>query len=235
MSFRSLQAATVNLVLGDPSIDPPAYAKVDCRLLQYGDYFKVEPHEKIVTDGIVVHGGSDVDESMLTGEAVPVAKGIDSEVYGGTNNGNSSLVVRLTKLPHENSVARIATMVEHAQLTKPKVQAIADRIAAWFVPVIVGIALSVFTIWITVDKFYFRYTTSKAAIEAFTYSIATFIVSCPCAIGLAVPMVILIASGISARAGIIFRDPQKLETARNVTDVIFDKTGTLTDGVLTVV
>lgn len=126
-------------------------------------------------------------------------------------------------------------MVEGAELTKPKTQALADRIAACFVPVIATIALLVFLAWLLVDEKPNRRAWHRAVTQALTYTIATLIVSCPCAISLAVPMVVLIAGGVAARFGIIFRDPQKLETARGVTDVVFDKTGTLTRGVLTVI
>ncbi|KAJ4295408.1 hypothetical protein N0V90_007420 [Kalmusia sp. IMI 367209] len=236
VSFRSLQVEETLLVVPGPSSpSDPQVRSIDARLLQYGDQFKVLPETRIVTDGTVVHGGSEVDESMITGETLPVAKGRTSSVHAGTNNGSGILIVALTTLPHENSVSKIANMVENAELTKPKAQAIADRVTTWFVPAIVLIALSVFCIQLLVGKHHYHYETGQAAINAFTYAIATFVVSCPCAIGLAVPMVVLIASGVAARFGIIFRDPQKLETARNVTDVVFDKTGTLTTGVLTVV
>lgn len=99
-----------------------------------------------------MHGGSEVDESMITGEALPVAKGIESPVHAGTNNGSGTLIVALTKLPHENSISKIATLVENAELTKPRAQAIADRVASWFVPAIILIALSVFLIWMLVGK-----------------------------------------------------------------------------------
>ncbi|KAF2449402.1 heavy metal translocatin [Karstenula rhodostoma CBS 690.94] len=234
VSFRSLQVDEALLVLESSSPSNLDAELIDARLLQYGDVFKVLPESRIVTDGTVIQGGSEVDESMITGEALPVAKGRDSIVHAGTVNGSGNLIVALKKLPHENSVSKIATLVENTELTKPKAQAIADRVASWFVPSIIFIALLVFTIWIFVDKYHYHRSTSSAAIKAFTYAIATFVVSCPCAIGLAVPMVVLIASGVAARLGIIFRDPQKLETARNVTDIVFDKTGTLTDGVLTV-
>jgi len=132
-------------------------------------------------------------------------------------------------------VQRIAALVEDAELTKPGAQALADQIAGWFVPVMASIGLTVFLIWLFVDKYHNKKDWRSAVLSAITYAIATLIVSCPCAIGLAVPMVVLIASGVAARYGIIFRDPQKLEIARNVTDVIFDKTGTITTGTLKVV
>jgi heavy metal translocating P-type ATPase len=235
VSFRSLQADRALLIAESHarSPDPPA-AEIDARLLQYGDKFKVPPHTRIVTDGTVYYGGSEVDESMLTGESVPVAKSVESEVHAGTMNGNGTLLVTLKSLPHENTVHKIAAMVEGAELTQPKIQALADRIAGWFVPVIAAIGSVVFLIWLLIDRYHNNSGWSDAVVRAITYAIATLIVSCPCAIGLAVPMVVLIAGGVAARYGIIFRDPQKLEVARGVTDVVFDKTGTLTTGFFSV-
>ncbi|KAF2193381.1 heavy metal translocatin [Zopfia rhizophila CBS 207.26] len=230
VSFRSLQADEALLVVQMGEI-----RKVDTRLLQYGDTFKVPPHTRIVTDGKVIYGGSEVDESVVTGESIPVAKGLGHSVFAGTNNGSGELVVSLTALPHENSISKIAMMVENAELSKPKIQALADRIAGWFVPAIVTIGIVVLLVWIFVGRYHEHRSWRNAAVKAITYAIATIIVSCPCAIGLAVPMVVLIAGGVSAQYGIIFRDPQKIEVARTVTDIVFDKTGTLTTGELSVV
>jgi P-type E1-E2 ATPase len=213
VSIRSLQAESALLVNG------PETQKTDSRLLQYGDRFKILPHTRVPTDGIVEYGGSEVDESMITGESTPVAKGQGSPVFAGTVNGRGTLIVVLTALPHENSISKIAAMVEDAELTKPKAQALADQIAAWFVPAIATIGALVFFVWLFVDHYHNKRGWGKAVVRAMTYAIATLVVSCPCAIGLAVPMVILIAGGVAARFGVIFRDPQKLEIARKVTDV----------------
>jgi P-type E1-E2 ATPase len=132
--------------------------KIDNRLLQYGDVFRVPPHTRIVTDGVVVYGGSDVDESMITGEFKPNAKGLDSEVFAGTTNGDGQLIVSLTKLSHENCVQRIAALVEDAELTKPKAQALADRVAGWFVPAMASIGLTVFLIWLFVERYHNKNT-----------------------------------------------------------------------------
>ncbi|KAF2798465.1 heavy metal translocatin [Melanomma pulvis-pyrius CBS 109.77] len=236
VSFRSLQAEEALLVISGGLAGPGNEThKIDARLLQYGDSFKVPPHTRIVTDGRVTYGGSEVDEAMITGESIPVAKGLGHMVYAGTTNGDGQLIVALTKLPHENSISKIATMIENAELSKPKVQALADTIAGWFVPAIAAVGISVFLIWLFVDRYINHRTWQNSVVTAITYAIATLIVSCPCAIGLAVPMVVLIAGGVSARFGIIFRDPQKLEVARNVTDLVLDKTGTLTTGEMEVV
>ncbi|KAJ5027691.1 E1-E2 ATPase-domain-containing protein [Bipolaris maydis] len=237
VSFRSLQIEEALLV--SPSAnDIWANVKttpIDSRLLQYGDVFIVPPYTRVVTDGIVIYGGSNVDESMITGEFKPKAKGLSSEVFAGTTNQDGSLVVSLRKLPYENSIQKIATLVEDAGLSKPKAQALADRVAEYFVPAIALIGLVVFLSWLFIDRYCSEHTWKSAVLTAITYAIATLVVSCPCAIGLAVPMVILIASGVAARYGIILRDPQKLELARKVTHVVFDKTGTLTSGRLDVV
>jgi len=235
VSFRSLQAEETLLVLPSKNPADPETLKLDARLLQYGDSFKVPPHARVVTDGKITYGASEIDESMITGESIPVAKGVQSTVFAGTANGSGTLIVELTALPHENTVHKIAAMVEDAELTKPKAQALADRIAGWFVPFMAALGLLVFLSWLFITKFGQKHSWKSATVQAITYAIATLVVSCPCAIGLAVPMVVLIAGGVAARFGIIFRDPQKLETARSVTDVVFDKTGTLTCGVLTVV
>ncbi|XP_014560897.1 hypothetical protein COCVIDRAFT_12351 [Bipolaris victoriae FI3] len=237
VSFRSLQVEEALLVL--PSANDiwanVKTTRIDSRLLQYGDVFIVPPYTRVVTDGVVIYGGSNVDESMITGEFKPKAKGLSSEVFAGTTNQDGSLVVILRKLPHENSIQKIATLVEDAELSKPKTQALADRVAECFVPAIALIGLAVFLSWLFIDRYYSNHTWKSAVLTAITYAIATLVVSCPCAIGLAVPTVILIASGVAARYGIILRDPQKLEITRKVTHVIFDKTGTLTCGKLDVV
>ncbi|USP81497.1 uncharacterized protein yc1106_08771 [Curvularia clavata] len=237
VSFRSLQVEETLLVLPSPN-DTWASVKttrIDSRLLQYGDVFVVPPYTRVVTDGIVLYGGSNVDESMLTGEFKPKAKGLSSVVLAGTNNQDGSLVVGLRKLPHENSVNQIATLVENAELSKPKAQGLADRVAGWFVPAIAMIGTAVFVFWLLVERLRHHHTWRMAVVTSATYTIATLVVSCPCAIGLAVPMVVLIASGVAARYGIILRDPQTLENAYKVTDVVFHKTGTLTCGKLEVV
>jgi heavy metal translocating P-type ATPase len=236
VSIRSLQTQDALLIVSEGAAGPGSQTrKIDARLLQYGDKFMVLPHTRIVTDGDVVYGGSEVDESMITGESLPVAKGLGRSVHAGAMNGSGHLIIALTKLPHENSISRIALMVENAELSKPKIQALADRIAGLFVPTIAAIGLAVFLIWMLLDRYHNKRRWQVAVVKAITYAIATLVVSCPCAIGLAVPMVVLIAGGISARFGIIFRDPQKLEVARNISDIVFDKTGTLTTGHLLVV
>lgn len=227
ISIRSLQAPTAILV-GDEE------REVDVRLLQYGDTFKVLPDSKIPTDGTVVSGSSEVNESVVTGESRPVEKYPKSAVIAGSINGAGTLIVRLNRLPGDNTISAIANMVDEAKLSKPKVQEIADRVASYFVPVIVTLTIIVFCIWIAVGIAVQDRSASDAAIQAITYAITVLIVSCPCAIGLAVPMVIVIGSGVSAERGVIIKSADPLELAYKASHVVLDKTGTLTEGRLTV-
>ncbi|KAF7190570.1 P-type cation-transporting ATPase [Pseudocercospora fuligena] len=234
ISVTSLQPpmATLLLHLDD---DEFRTRDIDARLLHYGDTILVTPDSKIATDGTVVSGNSDVDESMITGESHPVVKSTGSAAIAGTVNGSGALHVRVTRLLGDNTVSSIAEMVDQAKLTKPKIQEFADRVAGYFVPVIVVITILVFCIWIGVNVGQRHLSGSDAAVRAITYAIAVLIVSCPCAIGLAVPMVVVIACGVGAEHGIIFKSAQSIESAWKATHIVFDKTGTLTLGAPTVV
>ncbi|KAK8221625.1 E1-E2 ATPase-domain-containing protein [Phyllosticta capitalensis] len=226
VSVRSLQASTALL--------SPRDDEIDTRLLQLGDVFKVLPETRVPTDGTVVSGNSEVDESMVTGEAHPVTKTLGGSLIAGSINGSGVLIARVTRLPGSNTVAKIAAMVDEAKMSKPKIQDLADKVASWFVPVIVAITALVFVVWIGVGISRDGMGASDAAVQAITYAIATLIVSCPCAIGLAVPMVIVMASGIAAENGVVAKNAETLEVARKASHVVFDKTGTLTQGRLSV-
>ncbi|KAJ8117967.1 hypothetical protein OPT61_g964 [Boeremia exigua] len=229
ISIRSLQTPTAILV-GRDGEDKT----IDARLLQFGDDFKVAPDSQIPTDGTVVEGSSEIDESMLTGESRPVAKHIGSSVIAGSINGPGMLTVRLTRLPGDNTITTIASMVDEAKLSKPRIQDIADKVASYFVPVVVALTVITFVIWVAVGVGIRKQSGSRAVTEAITYAITVLIVSCPCAIGLAVPMVIVIASGVAARRGVVFKSAASIEVAYKTTDVVFDKTGTITLGQLAV-
>lgn len=231
ISIRSLQVQTAFL-MDSPSASEER--EIDARLLQYGDWFKVLPDTRIPTDGTVVAGSSEVDESMLTGESLPVEKNAGSQVIAGTINGSGALVVRLTRLPGDNTINAIAAMVDEAKLSKPKMQKLADRVASFFVPVVVALAVVTFVIWVAVGMAVRGKTGSEATVQAITYAITVLIVSCPCAIGLAVPMVVVIASGVAAERGVIFKSADAIEVAYRTSHVVFDKTGTLTKGELAV-
>ncbi|KAK8153606.1 copper-translocating P-type ATPase [Phyllosticta citrichinensis] len=220
VSVRSLQATTALLSSKDGSTT--ADGEMDARLLQFGDVFKVLPETRIPTDGTVISGVSEVDESMITGEAHPVSKERGAPLVAGSVNGSGVLLARVTRLPGSNTVAKIAAMVDAAKMSKPKIQDLADAVASWFVPVIVGITVLVFAVWVGVGVGRDGMGASDAAVQAITYAIATLIVSCPCAIGLAVPMVVVMASGIAAKNGVV------------ASHVVFDKTGTLTQDKLSI-
>ena len=230
ISIRSLQCTTALLVDLVNNKD----REIDARLLQYGDSFKVMPESLFPTDGVITSGTTEVDESMVTGEALPVHKQPGSAVLAGSVNGSGIVIVELTHLAGTNTISEIASMVDDAKFTKPKAQELADRVAGYFVPVVVGLTIITFAVWIAVDIGIRRATPASAVVQAITYAISVLIVSCPCAIGLAVPMVVVIAGGVAAKRGVIFKSAEIIETARKVTHVVFDKTGTLTRGQLSV-
>lgn len=229
ISIRSLQTPTATVV-DDYGVE----REIDARLLQLGDVFKVAPDSKVPTDGIVVSGDSEADEAMLTGESMPVEKHPSSAVVAGSINGSGTLTVRLTRLPEHNTISTIAFMVDEAKLSKPKIQEVADRVATYFVPVIIGLTIIALVAWVAVGVAVRGQSGRDAAIRAVTYAITVLIVSCPCAIGLAVPMVIVISTGIAAERGVIVKTSQAIEAAYRTSHVVFDKTGTLTEGKLSV-
>lgn len=230
ISIRSLQISTA--ILMDEARGKER--EIDVRLLQYGDVFKVVPDSRIPTDGTVISGSSELDESMITGESRPVEKHAKSAVIAGSINGSGTLIVRLTRLPGDNTINTIAGMVDEAKLSKPKIQDIADRVASYFVPVVVILTIITLVIWIAIGVAVRKQSGAEATIQAITYAITVLIVSCPCAIGLAVPMVIVIASGVAAERGVIFKSADSIEVAYKTSHIVFDKTGTLTQGKLTV-
>ncbi|KIX06534.1 copper-translocating P-type ATPase [Rhinocladiella mackenziei CBS 650.93] len=226
VSMRSLQAEKALLV--DPSSGNTT--EIDARLLQLGDVFLVPPHGKIVTDGDILRGSSAVDESMLTGESLPVPKSPGDQLIAGTINGAGALTVRLTRLPGKNSITDIAGLVENALGSKPRIQDLADKIASYFIPAVITTSLIVFAVWMAVARKVRGEEGGGAMGLAITYGIAVMAVSCPCAVGLAVPMVLVIAGGVAARHGVIIKQADAIERGYKVTDVIFDKTGTITTG-----
>jgi len=224
ISLQALQPSTALL------FEDTKERLIDVREFQYDDVFKVVPDSIVPTDGIVVSAETEINESMITGEAIPVAKIFGSQVVAGSVNGPGPFLARLTKLPIDNTISRIVGMVDEAKLSKPKVQATADRVASYFVPCILALTVVVFSIWIAIGIVVRDTSTSDAIVTAITYALAALIVSCPCAIGLAVPMVMVVAGEVGAKHGVIFNSPDALENARKVSHVVFDKTGTLTQG-----
>jgi Cu+-exporting ATPase len=193
--------------------------------LQIGDEFEVRPGDRIATDGIVVKGESAVDNSMLTGETKPVDVRPGSSVIGASVNHNGRLIVRATRVGSDTELARITAMVISAQGTKAPIQRLADRISAVFVPIVTVLAIGTFAGW---------YFTGSTLTKSISIAITVLVIACPCALGLATPVALLVASGRGAARGIVLREPRVLEVARNVDVVLFDKTGTLTEGVMLV-
>ena len=193
--------------------------------LQIGDEFEVRPGDRIATDGIVVKGESAVDNSMLTGESKPVDVRPGSQVVGASLNHNGRLIVRATRIGKDTELARITAMVISAQGTKAPIQRLADRISAIFVPIVTLISIGTFAGW---------YYSGHTLTRSISIAITVLVIACPCALGLATPVALLVASGRGARRGVVLREPRVLEVARNVDTVVFDKTGTLTHGVMKV-
>jgi P-type Cu+ transporter len=192
-------------------------------LVRAGDVLRVKPGEKIPVDGKVLDGRSAVDESMLTGESVPIPKEKDSKVVGGTLNGNGSLLMRAEKVGSETMLAQIVQMVAQAQRSRAPIQRLADVVSAWFVPAVMLVAAITFFVWLLIGPH-----------PAFTYAlvnaVAVLIIACPCALGLATPMSIMVAVGRGANMGVLFKDAEALEVLGRVRALVVDKTGTLTEG-----
>ena len=189
--------------------------------LAVGDLFVVRPGEKVATDGVVVEGESAVDNSLLTGEPVPVDVGPGDAVIGATINAGGRLIVSTTEVGGDTQLARIARMVEQAQTGKAPVQRLADRVATIFVPIVIGLSLLTLAGWLL---------TGHSATAAFTAAVSVLIIACPCALGLATPTALLVGTGRAAQLGIVIKGPQILESTRRVDTFVLDKTGTITTG-----
>jgi P-type Cu+ transporter len=212
-----LAPRTARLIRDGTEIDEPiAHVRV-------GDLLRVRPGEKIPVDGAVVEGRSVVDESMLTGEPMPVTKEAGSAVTGGTINGTGSFVMRADRVGSETILAQIVRMVGEAQRTRAPIQRLADIVSAWFVPAVVVIAVVAFAAW------YFVGPEPRFA-HALLSAIAVLIIACPCALGLATPMAIMVGTGRGASAGVLVRNAEALERLEKVDTLVVDKTGTLTVG-----
>jgi Cu+-exporting ATPase len=192
--------------------------------LTIGDRFVVRPGEKIATDGRIVDGSSAVDLSMLTGESVPVEVGPAEHVVGAAINVGGRLVVEVTAVGADTELARLGRLVEEAQAGKAQAQRLADRVSAVFVPVVIGLSILAFVLWLVFG----------AGLEpAFTAAVATLIIACPCALGLATPTALLVGTGRGAQLGLLIRGPQVLEQTRRIDTIVLDKTGTVTTGRMT--
>lgn len=205
--------------------------EIRIELVQRGDVLKVLPGSRIPTDGVVVFGSSAVDESTVTGESIPVSKSVGDTVYGSTINQHGLIHVRVTKIASESTLASISRLVEQAQNSKAEIQRTADRIASYFVPAIVVVAILVFTVWISISATGSVDTKDTRPLPfSLRFALAVLVVSCPCAFGLAVPTAIMVGTSVGAKLGVLFKSGPILETCHNINTVIFDKTGTLTVG-----
>jgi len=188
-----------------------------------GDRLRVRPGEKIPVDGVVLEGGSSVDEAMVTGEPIPVEKTTGDRVTGATVNGTGSLIMRAERVGADTMLAQIVRMVSEAQRSRAPIQKLADQVAGYFVPAVLGIAVVTFAVWATVGP-------SPRMAHALINAVAVLIVACPCALGLATPMSIMVAMGKGATTGVLFKNAEAIEFMRKVDTLVVDKTGTLTEG-----
>ncbi|CAM3216557.1 Cation-transporting P-type ATPase [Sphingomonas antarctica] len=198
-------------------------AEVELADVVAGDRLRVRPGEAVPVDGVVVEGRSSVDESMLTGEPVPVLKEDGATVTGGTVNGTGALVIEARAVGSDTVLARIVKMVAEAQRSRAPIQAVADRVSGWFVPLVVIIAIVTFVVWNLVGP-------EPRFGHALLNAIAVLIIACPCALGLATPMSIMVGTGRGARAGVLIKDAEALQMMADVDTLVIDKTGTLTEG-----
>jgi Cu+-exporting ATPase len=189
-----------------------------------GDLVRVRPGDRVAVDGVVIDGGSAVDESMLTGEAIPVDKAPGDAVFGATLNVAGSFVMRAERVGRDTALAQIVALVERAQGSKAPIQRLADRVTGWFVPAVIGVAALTLVGWLLLGP-------DPALTYGLVSAVAVLIIACPCAMGLATPTAIMVGTGKGAEAGILIRDAAALEHAHRITAVVLDKTGTITRGV----
>ena len=210
-----LQAKTARVMRKNKEID------ISLDQVQVGDIIRVRPGEKIPVDGIILEGESSVDESMITGESIPVDKSKGATVVGSTINKSGTFTYKATKVGEETMLAQIVKLVQEAQGSKAPIQRLADVISSYFVPIVIMLAIATFVIW---------YVFAGSLLFALLSMVAVLIIACPCAMGLATPTAIMVGTGKGAEHGILIKDAQSLETAQKINTVIFDKTGTITQG-----
>jgi Cu+-exporting ATPase len=188
-----------------------------------GDQLRVRPGEKVPVDGVVIEGASAVDESMITGEPIPVEKGANDRVVGGTVNGNGSFIMRAERVGSETLLAQIVQMVAEAQRSRAPIQRLADVVSSYFVPAVVIIAVLTFIVWSI-------WGPEPRMAYGLLNAVAVLIIACPCALGLATPMSIMVATGKAASYGVLFKNAEAIEVMRKIDTIVVDKTGTLTEG-----
>lgn len=212
-----LQAKTARVIRDNNEIDIPI------EQVKINDEIRVRPGEKIPVDGVILSGESSIDESMVTGESIPVDKAKGDTVIGATMNKSGTFTYRATKVGSDTMLSQIIKLVEEAQGSRAPIQRIADVISSYFVPIVIMLAIATFAIW-------YVFGPQPALLFSLLNTIAVLIIACPCAMGLATPTAIMVATGIGAEHGILVRDAESLETAHKIDTIVFDKTGTLTQG-----
>jgi len=217
-ALLDLSPKTARLLNSDGSENDVALERV-----KPGDRLRVRPGEKIPVDGVALDGSSVVDESMITGESIPVEKHPGDKVVGATINGTGSFVMRAERVGSETLLARIVQMVSQAQRSRAPIQGLADRVAVWFVPAVVGISVATFIVWFLAGP-------EPRLAHALVNAVAVLIIACPCALGLATPMAIMVGTGRGAHAGVLIKNAEALEILEKVDTLVVDKTGTLTEG-----
>jgi P-type Cu+ transporter len=204
-------------------LSPNGEEEVPLESIVIGDKVRVRPGEKVAVDGEVVEGRSAVDESMVTGESMPVTKEVGAKVIGGTINRSGALVIRAEKVGHDSMLSRIVQMVAEAQRSRAPIQRLADRVASWFVPAVIAVALIAFASWMVFGP-------EPRLAFALVAAVTVLIIACPCALGLATPMSIMVGVGRGAQAGVLVKNAEALETMERIDTLVVDKTGTLTEG-----
>ena len=203
----------------------PGGSEIDVPLehVAVGDRLRVRPGERVPVDGVVIDGTTTIDESMVTGEPIPVEKAADAVVTGGTVNGTGSFVMEARRVGSDTLLAQIVRMVSDAQRSRAPIQRLADTVSAWFVPIVIAVAAATFVVWSQVGP-------EPRLAHALVNAVAVLIIACPCALGLATPMSIMVGTGRGAEAGVLIRNAEALEAFEKVTTIVVDKTGTLTEG-----
>ncbi len=215
-ALMGLQARTARVLRGGAELDIPVGE------VRRGEILLVRPGEKIPVDGVITLGGSSVDESMLTGESIPVSKQVDDEVTGATINQSGSFQFRATRVGKETALAQIIKLVQEAQGSRAPVQRLVDKVSSVFVPIVIVIAFITFLVWYFIGGVGFS--------QAMIFAVSVLVIACPCALGLATPTAIMVGTGRGAELGILIKNAESLERANAIQTIVLDKTGTLTEG-----